>query len=133
MCIRDSGPSAGIAMVTSIVSMLSETPIRKDVAMTGEVTLRGNVLPIGGLKEKLLAALRGGIKTVIIPKENAKDLVDIPDNVKNALEIIPVTTVEEVLRVALTEKLQSIDWDFSDYENNENLKSKKSSEVELPN
>ena len=120
-------------MVTSIVSMLSETPIRKDVAMTGEVTLRGNVLPIGGLKEKLLAALRGGIKTVIIPKENAKDLVDIPDNVKNDLEIIPVTTVEEVLRVALTEKLQSIDWDFSDYENNENLKSKKSSEVELPN
>ena len=127
------GPSAGIAMVTSIVSMLAETPIRKDVAMTGEVTLRGNVLPIGGLKEKLLAALRGGIKTVIIPKENAKDLVDIPDNVKNDLEIIPVTTVEEVLRVALTEKLQSIDWDFSDYENNENLKSKKSSEVELPN
>ncbi len=127
------GPSAGIAMVTSIVSMLAETPIRKDVAMTGEVTLRGNVLPIGGLKEKLLAALRGGIKTVIIPKENAKDLVDIPDNVKNDLEIIPVTTVEEVLGVALTEKLQSIDWDFSDYENNENLKSKKSSEVELPN
>jgi ATP-dependent Lon protease len=127
------GPSAGIAMVTSIVSMLSETPIRKDVAMTGEVTLRGNVLPIGGLKEKLLAALRGGIKTVIIPKENAKDLVDIPDNVKNDLEIIPVTTVEEVLRVALTEKLQSIDWDFSDYENNDNLKGKKSSEVELPN
>ena len=101
--------------------------------MTGEVTLRGNVLPIGGLKEKLLAALRGGIKTVIIPKENAKDLVDIPDNVKNDLEIIPVTTVEEVLTVALTEKLQSIDWDFSDYENSENLKSKKSSEVELPN
>ena len=127
------GPSAGIAMVTSIVSMLSETPIRKDVAMTGEVTLRGNVLPIGGLKEKLLAALRGGIKTVIIPKENAKDLVDIPDNVKNDLEIIPVTTVEEVLKVALTEKLQSIDWDFSDYENNDNLKGKKSSEVELPN
>ena len=90
------GPSAGIAMVTSIVSMLSETPIRKDVAMTGEVTLRGNVLPIGGLKEKLLAALRGGIRTVIIPNENAKDLVDIPDNVKNELEIIPVTTVEEV-------------------------------------
>ena len=127
------GPSAGIAMVTSIVSMLSETPIRREVAMTGEVTLRGNVLPIGGLKEKLLAALRGGIKTVIIPKENAKDLVDIPDNVKNDLEIIPVTTVEEVLRVGLTEKLQSIDWDFSDYENNENLKGKKSSEVELPN
>ena len=113
--------------------MLSETPIRKDVAMTGEVTLRGNVLPIGGLKEKLLAALRGGIRTVIIPNENAKDLVDIPDNVKNELEIIPVTSVEEVLKVALIERLESIDWDFSDYENSENLKSKKSSEVELPN
>ena len=127
------GPSAGIAMVTSIVSMLSEIPIRKDVAMTGEVTLRGNVLPIGGLKEKLLAALRGGIKTVIIPNENAKDLVDIPDNVKNELEIIPVTTVEEVLRVALIERLQSIDWDFSKYENSDDLKGEKSSEVELPN
>jgi ATP-dependent Lon protease len=127
------GPSAGIAMVTSIVSMLSETPIRKDVAMTGEVTLRGNVLPIGGLKEKLLAALRGGIKTVIIPKENAKDLVDIPDNVKNDLEIIPVKNVEEVLRVALTDRLQSIDWDFSKYENSDDLKGQESSEVELPN
>ena len=127
------GPSAGIAMVTSIVSMLSETPIRKDVAMTGEVTLRGNVLPIGGLKEKLLAALRGGIKTVIIPNENAKDLVDIPDNVKNELEIIPVTSVEEVLRVALIERLKSIDWDFSDYEKSDDLKGEKSSEVELPN
>ncbi len=127
------GPSAGIAMVTSIVSMLTETPIRKDVAMTGEVTLRGNVLPIGGLKEKLLAALRGGIKTVIIPTENTKDLVEIPDNVKNDLEIIPVKTVEEVLRVALSEKLQSIDWDFSKYENSDNLKGKTTSEVELPN
>ena len=127
------GPSAGIAMVTSIVSMLSETPIRKDVAMTGEVTLRGNVLPIGGLKEKLLAALRGGIKTVIIPNENAKDLVDIPDNVKNELEIIPVTTVEEVLSVALIERLKSIDWDFSDYEKSDNLKGEKSNEIELPN
>ncbi len=127
------GPSAGIAMVTSIVSMLSETPIRKDVAMTGEVTLRGNVLPIGGLKEKLLAALRGGIRTVIIPNENAKDLVDIPDNVKNELEIIPVTSVEEVLKVALIERLESIDWDFSDYEKSDDLKGEKSSEVELPN
>ncbi len=127
------GPSAGIAMVTSIVSMLTETPIRRDVAMTGEVTLRGNVLPIGGLKEKLLAALRGGIKTVIIPIENVKDLVDIPDNVKNNLEIIPATNVEEVLRVALSEKLQSIDWDFSEYENSDKLKGKKSAEVELPN
>ena len=127
------GPSAGIAMVTSIVSMLTETPIRRDVAMTGEVTLRGNVLPIGGLKEKLLAALRGGIKTVIIPIENVKDLAEIPDNVKNGLEIIPATNVEEVLRVALSEKLQSIDWDFSEYENSDNLKGKKSAEVELPN
>ncbi len=127
------GPSAGIAMVTSIVSMLTETPIKRDVAMTGEVTLRGNVLPIGGLKEKLLAALRGGIKTVIIPIENVKDLAEIPDNVKNGLEIIPATNVEEVLRVALSEKLQSIDWDFSEYENSDNLKGKKSAEVELPN
>ena len=127
------GPSAGIAMVTSIVSMLTETPIRRDVAMTGEVTLRGNVLPIGGLKEKLLAALRGGIKTVIIPIENVKDLAEIPDNVKNNLEIIPATNVEEVLRVALSEKLQSIDWDFSEYENSDNLKGKKPAEVELPN
>ncbi len=127
------GPSAGIAMVTSIVSMLTETPIRRDVAMTGEVTLRGNVLPIGGLKEKLLAALRGGIKTVIIPIENVKDLAEIPDNVKSGLEIIPATNVEEVLRVALSEKLQSIDWDFSEYENSDNLKGKKSAEVELPN
>ena len=127
------GPSAGIAMVTSIVSMLSEISIKRDVAMTGEVTLRGNVLPIGGLKEKLLAALRGGIKKVIIPIENVKDLAEIPDNVKNDLEIIPVTTVEEVLKVALSEKLQTIDWDFSEYENSDNLKSKKSGEIELPN
>jgi len=127
------GPSAGIAMVTSIVSMLTETPIRRDVAMTGEVTLRGNVLPIGGLKEKLLAALRGGIKTVIIPDENVKDLVEIPDNVKNDLDIVPVTTVAEVLKVALSEKLQSIDWDFSEYENSDNLKGNQSGKVELPN
>ena len=127
------GPSAGIAMVTSIVSMLTETPIRRDVAMTGEVTLRGNVLPIGGLKEKLLAALRGGIKTVIIPDENVKDLAEIPDNVKNDLEIVPVNTVSEVLKVALSEKLQSIEWDFSEYEKSDNLKGKPTSEVELPN
>ncbi len=127
------GPSAGIAMVTSIVSMLTETPIRRDVAMTGEVTLRGNVLPIGGLKEKLLAALRGGIKTVIIPDENVKDLVEIPDNVKNDLDIVPVTTVAEVLKIALSEKLQSIKWDFSEYENGDNLKGNQSGKVELPN
>ncbi|WP_156995380.1 endopeptidase La, partial [Elstera litoralis] len=91
------GPSAGIAMVTSIVSVLTGIPIRKDVAMTGEVTLRGRVLPIGGLKEKLLAALRGGLKIVLIPQDNAKDLAEIPDNVKKGLEIIPVSTVEQVL------------------------------------
>jgi ATP-dependent Lon protease len=95
------GPSAGIAMVTSIVSVLTGIPIRKDVAMTGEVTLRGRVLPIGGLKEKLLAALRGGLKIVLIPQDNAKDLAEIPDNVKKGLEIIPVSTVEQVLERAL--------------------------------
>jgi hypothetical protein len=91
------GPSAGIAMVTSIVSVLTQIPVRKDIAMTGEVTLRGNVLPIGGLKEKLLAALRGGITTVLIPKDNEKDLPEIPDNVKEGLTIIPVAHVSEVL------------------------------------
>ncbi len=105
------GPSAGIAMVTSIVSVLADIPVRKDIAMTGEVTLRGNVLPIGGLKEKLLAALRGGIKTVLIPKDNVKDLPEIPDNVKDGLEIIPVDTVSEVLDQALTAKPVPIEWD----------------------
>ncbi|MEM7056354.1 MAG: endopeptidase La [Pseudomonadota bacterium] len=105
------GPSAGIAMVTSIVSVLTDIPVRRDIAMTGEVTLRGNVLPIGGLKEKLLAALRGGIQTVLIPKENVKDLPDIPDNVKDGLEIIPVETVTEVLSHALTAKPDPIEWD----------------------
>ncbi|MEM7744264.1 MAG: endopeptidase La [Pseudomonadota bacterium] len=105
------GPSAGIAMVTSIVSVLADIPVRKDIAMTGEVTLRGNVLPIGGLKEKLLAALRGGIKTVLIPKDNVKDLPEIPDNVKDGLEIIPVDTVSEVLEQALTAKPVPIEWD----------------------
>ena len=83
-------------MVTSIVSVLTEIPVRRDVAMTGEITLRGRILPIGGLKEKLLAALRGGLKTVLIPKENEKDLAEIPDNVKQGLEIIPVSVVDEV-------------------------------------
>jgi ATP-dependent Lon protease len=96
------GPSAGVAMVTSILSVLTRIPVKATVAMTGEVTLRGRVLPIGGLKEKLLAALRGGLKTVIIPKENEKDLAEIPDNVKKGLKIIPVSTVDEVLRIALT-------------------------------
>ena len=95
------GPSAGIAMYTTLVSVFTKVPVRKDVAMTGEITLQGRVLPIGGLKEKLLSALRGGIKTVIIPKDNEKDLVEIPDNVKKGLKIIPVSEVEEVLKIAL--------------------------------
>ncbi|MGF1608803.1 MAG: S16 family serine protease, partial [Kiloniellales bacterium] len=104
------GPSAGVAMVTAIVSVLTGVPVRRDVAMTGEVTLRGRVLPIGGLKEKLLAALRTGIKKVIIPKENEKDLAEIPDNVKRGLEIAPTNSIDEVLQHALTEKLTPIEW-----------------------
>lgn len=104
------GPSAGVAMVTAIVSVMTGIPVRKDIAMTGEITLRGRVLPIGGLKEKLLAALRGGIKTVLIPEENAKDLADIPENVKSGLEIIPVSRVGEVLAHALLRKLTPIEW-----------------------
>lgn len=95
------GPSAGIAMTTALVSIFSGIPVRADVAMTGEITLRGEVLPIGGLKEKLLAAHRGGIKTVLIPEQNVKDLAEIPDNVKNKLEIIPVRWIDKVLEVAL--------------------------------
>ncbi|MBT3790196.1 MAG: endopeptidase La [Alphaproteobacteria bacterium] len=105
------GPSAGVGMATSIVSVLTQNPVRKDVAMTGEITLRGRVLPIGGLKEKLLAAHRGGIKTVLIPKENEKDLEEIPDNVKRGLEILPVSTVDEVLATALVNPLVPIEWD----------------------
>jgi ATP-dependent Lon protease len=105
------GPSAGVAMVTSIVSVLAQIPVRKDIAMTGEVTLRGNVLAIGGLKEKLLAALRGGIKTVLIPEENAKDLPEIPDNVKAGMTIIPVAHVREVLHHALVRMPEPIEWD----------------------
>jgi len=105
------GPSAGIAMATAIVSVLTGIPVRRDIAMTGEVTLRGRVLPIGGLKEKLLAALRGGVKTVLIPEENAKDLADIPDNVKNALEVIPVSRMDEVLQHALTRQPVAISWE----------------------
>ncbi|WP_194094923.1 endopeptidase La [Marivivens aquimaris] len=105
------GPSAGLAMVTAIVSVLTQIPVRKDIAMTGEVTLRGNASAIGGLKEKLLAALRGGIKTVLIPEENVKDLPEIPDNVKEGLEIIPVSHVSEVLKIALTAQPEAIDWD----------------------
>jgi ATP-dependent Lon protease len=105
------GPSAGVAMVTSIVSVLTGIPVHKDVAMTGEITLRGRVLPIGGLKEKLLAALRGGLTTVVIPKENEKDLTEIPDNVKKGLKIIFINTVDEVLKFALTQPITPIEWD----------------------
>jgi len=104
------GPSAGVAMITSIVSALTGIPVRRDVAMTGEITLRGRVLPIGGLKEKLLAALRGGIGTVLIPQENEKDLAEIPDNVKRGLEIVAVSTVDEVLARALVRRPEPINW-----------------------
>ena len=105
------GPSAGIAMATSIVSVMTGIPVRRDVAMTGEITLRGRVLPIGGLKEKLLAALRAGIKTVFIPRDNEKDLVDIPDSVKKHLKVIPVAHVDEVISQALTRKPEPIEWE----------------------
>ncbi len=98
------GPSAGIGICTALVSALTGIPVRADVAMTGEITLRGEVLPIGGLKEKLLAAHRGGIKTVLIPEENTKDLVEIPDNIKNKLDIHPVKWIEQVLEMALEHK-----------------------------
>jgi ATP-dependent Lon protease len=104
------GPSAGVAMATSIVSVLTGIPVRRDVAMTGEITLRGRVLPIGGLKEKLLAALRAGITTAFIPKENEKDLAEIPDNVKNGIKIIPVSHVDEVISQALVRKPEPIEW-----------------------
>ncbi len=104
------GPSAGVAMMTAIVSVLTGIPVRSDIAMTGEITLRGRVLPIGGLKEKLLAALRGGIKKVLIPEGNAKDLAEIPDNVKSGLEIVPVGRAGEVLRHALTRMPEPIEW-----------------------
>jgi ATP-dependent Lon protease len=104
------GPSAGVAMVTAIVSVMTGIPVRKDVAMTGEITLRGRVLPIGGLKEKLLAALRGGIKTVLIPEDNAKDLAEIPDNVKSGLEILPVSRMGEVLAHSLTREPEPTEW-----------------------
>jgi ATP-dependent Lon protease len=104
------GPSAGVAMCTSIVSALTGIPVHRDVAMTGEITLRGRVLPIGGLKEKLLAALRGGLTTVLIPKDNEKDLADIPDNVKRGLKIIAVATVDEVLENALVSRPIPIEW-----------------------
>ncbi|QSB43443.1 endopeptidase La [Tsuneonella flava] len=112
--VPKDGPSAGVGMVTSIVSTLSGVAVRPDVAMTGEVTLRGRVLAIGGLKEKLLAALRGGIKTVLIPEENVKDLVEIPQTITDGLEIIPVSHVDRVLELALVSPLESIDWSEAD-------------------
>ncbi|MCA1241646.1 endopeptidase La [Stappia stellulata] len=105
------GPSAGIAMATAVISVVTGIPVRRHVAMTGEITLRGRILPIGGLKEKLLAALRGGITTVLIPEDNAKDLAEIPDNVKNGLEIIPVSRMEDVLKTALERTPEPIEWD----------------------
>ena len=104
------GPSAGIAMVTSIVSSITTIPVRKDVAMTGEVTLTGQVLPIGGLKEKLLAAHRAGIKEVLIPKENEKDLVDMPKKILDEIKITPVEYADEVLKIALTKELKKTEW-----------------------
>ena len=108
------GPSAGVAMTTAIVSLLTGNPVDREVAMTGEISLRGKVLPIGGLKEKLLAALRGGIKTVLIPEENEKDLEEIPDNVKEGLKIVPVTDINEVLTIALKQPLTPIEWSEAD-------------------
>ena len=104
------GPSAGIGMVTSIVSSITNIPIRRDVAMTGEVTLTGQVLPIGGLKEKLLAAHRAGIKQVLIPKENEKDLIDMPKKIIDDIEITPVEHADQVLKIALTKQLKKTEW-----------------------
>ena len=112
--VPKDGPSAGIGMVTCIVSALTGIPVHKDVAMTGEVTLRGRVLPIGGLKEKLLAALRGGIKTVLIPQDNEKDLAEIPANIREGLDIVPVSHVDQVLARALTAPMEPIDWTEED-------------------
>jgi ATP-dependent Lon protease len=112
--VPKDGPSAGIGMVTALISTLTGVPVRRDVAMTGEVTLRGRVLPIGGLKEKLLAALRGGITTVLIPKENEKDLAELPANLREALTIVPVSHVDEVLGRALSTKLEPIEWSEAD-------------------
>lgn len=112
--VPKDGPSAGIGMVTAMVSTLTGVPVRADVAMTGEVTLRGRVLAIGGLKEKLLAALRGGIKTVLIPEENRKDLAEIPANIREGLEIVPVSHVDEVLARALAAPVEAIEWTEAD-------------------
>ena len=131
--IPKDGPSAGLGMVTSIVSVLTGIPVRKDIAMTGEVTLRGKALGIGGLKEKLLAALRAGTKTVIIPKENEKDMADIPDNVKDGLELIFVDNVDEVLKIALTKPLLPIEWDEDDSPKSSNDISEDDTEHDVDN
>ena len=104
------GPSAGVGMVTSIVSSITNNPIDREIAMTGEVTITGQVLQIGGLKEKLLAAHRAGIKKVVIPKDNEKDLVDIPKKVREDIKIVPVSTVDEVLKIALKNELKRVEW-----------------------
>jgi ATP-dependent Lon protease len=108
------GPSAGIGLATAIVSVMTGIPVRNDVAMTGEITLRGRVLPIGGLKEKLLAALRGGIKTVLIPEENVRDLAVIPDIVKEGLEIVAVSKMDQVIKRALVRQPEPIEWNFDE-------------------
>ena len=131
--IPKDGPSAGLGMVTSIVSVLTGIPVRKDIAMTGEVTLRGKALGIGGLKEKLLAALRAGTKTVIIPKENEKDMAEIPDNVKDGLELIFVDNVDEVLKIALTRPLLPIEWDEEDSPKSSNDISEDDAEQDVDN
>ncbi len=131
--IPKDGPSAGLGMVTSIVSVLTGIPVRKDIAMTGEVTLRGKALGIGGLKEKLLAALRAGTKTVLIPKENEKDMADIPDNVKDGLELIFVDNVDEVLKIALTKPLLPIEWDEEDSPKSSNDISEDDAEQDVDN
>jgi ATP-dependent Lon protease len=111
LVVPDSSHSAGVAMATAIVSVMTGIPVRRDVAMTGEITLRGRVWPIAGLKEKLLAALRGGIKTVLIPEENAKDLVEISESIKKGLDIVPVSRMDEVLARAMTRKPERIEWE----------------------
>ena len=130
--VPKDGPSAGIGMVTAMISTLTGIPVRRDVAMTGEVTLRGRVLPIGGLKEKLLAALRGGITTVLIPQENEKDLAEIPASVKDHLEIVPVEHVDEVLARAMTQQMQPIEWTDADEHAAEPPLAGHSSEGETP-
>ena len=121
------GPSAGVGMVTSIISAITEIPVKKDVAMTGEITLRGLVLPIGGLKEKLLAAHRAGIKKVLIPEENKKDLIEVPKTILDDMEVITVKSVEDVLKVALTRPFKRVEW--VDIDNNVDKSKSSKSEV----